>query len=98
MRAVYVKSCHYYKSCTTLISVIQSSEEVALGISDFPSAWRASSRKGGIQRSSLFRRAMSSRATATVDGGIPANCATLSPWLSLFTPGRRRCEYVKEPN
>lgn len=37
-------------------------------------------------------------ATPTADSGKPASCATLRPWLSRFTPGFSRCEYVKYPS
>jgi len=66
-------------------------------VRDSPSALRAWSSKDDIH-ASLFRRDIASYATATAEGGIPASWATLSPWLSLFTPGRRRWEYEKEPS
>jgi hypothetical protein len=41
---------------------------------------------------------MTAFAVAITCGGMFASWATLIPWLSRVTPGRRRCEYEKNPS
>jgi hypothetical protein len=89
MYSLYVKRmCRVIKSWD-ILSDFQVFKGPTSEVSDSPSALRVWPSKDGTQ-TSPFKREITSYATATTEGGMPASWATLSPWLSLFTPGRKR--------